>query len=170
MIHITFQTQRCGDHKFTDKSNYFKQAIHFSCYDATTIRACNDVHRNIVEGAIWVVIAVSVHVLPDVPPGLYVGTNPLIKKKLYASTTCFCKQHPHAAKISEGQRGQQVIYTPRRNNKQQAPPPSNSNRTECVRTDERTVKAKKKKRRLLLHCNETQKSVHFYSTFIQCEL
>lgn len=48
MIHITFQTERCGDHKFTDKSNDFKQEIHFSCYDATTIRACNDVHRHIV--------------------------------------------------------------------------------------------------------------------------
>lgn len=65
---------------------------------------------------------------------------------MYASITCFCKQHPHATKISQGQRGQRVIYRPHRNNKQLAPTPSKSNRTECVRTDERTVKAKKKKK------------------------
>lgn len=81
MIHITFQTQRWGDHKFTDKSNDFKQAIHFSCYDATTIRACNDVHRNIVEGTIRVAIAVSVHLLPDVPPGQYLFRNKLPQTK-----------------------------------------------------------------------------------------
>lgn len=147
MIHITFQTERCGDHKFTDKSNDFKQEIHFSCYDATTIRACNDVHRNIVlvEREIRNCYCSLSLRATRCASWTLCGNKLPQKKKLHASTTCFCKQHPHAVKISEGQRGQQVIYTPHRNNKQQAPPPSKSNRTECVRTDERrTIKAKKK--------------------------
>lgn len=87
---------------------------------------------------------------------------------MYASITCFCKQHPHATKISQGQRGQRVIYRPHRNNKQLAPTPSKSNRTECVRTDERTVKAKKKKKSYSYNAIKKQKVftrlfIYFYT-------
>lgn len=118
----------------------------------------NFLHRN---EAMPPVVAVSAHVISNVH---------LILKKLtsantarYASATCFCKQHPRAANISNKQRGRRVIYTSHRNNKLQAPHQATVSEQ---KKKKKVVKAEKEK---ATHTINNKKGIHNTLSFYSCQ-
>lgn len=113
-------------------------------------------HRN---EAMPPVVAVSAHVISNVHLNLKKLTSANTAR--YASTTCFCKQHPRAANISNKQRGRRVIYTSHRNNKLQAPHQA----TVSEQKKKKVVKAGKEKATHTIN-NKKRYSQHSFILFL----